>query len=212
MPKKPIDYSKGLIYSIVCKTDETLLYIGSTTNFRQRKSSHKSVCYNEKKKSYNFPVYVMIRANGGWDNFEMKPIKEFPCENNIQLVIEEERIKKEMNANLNTKRAYRTEEELKADIKKHNKEYREEHKNYDKEYREEHKKEIKEYNMTHKKEIKECQQKYYQDHKDEIKEKSKKYREEHKEDLKKYHQKRYLENKDKINEKRQEKAKNIISD
>ena len=50
MPKKPIDYSKGLIYSIVCKTDETLLYIGSTTNFRQRKSSHKSVCYNEKKK------------------------------------------------------------------------------------------------------------------------------------------------------------------
>ena len=193
MPKKPIDYSKALIYSIVCKTDESLLYIGSTTNFTKRKNLHKTACYNEKNVNYNVPVYVMIRANGGWDNFEMNPVKEFPCENKIQLVIEEERIRKEMNANLNTKRAYRTEEE-KQEQKQEQK----------KKWAEKNKEEIKEY-------VKE----YKEEHKEEIKEQSKKYRESHKEDIKKYHQKRYLENKEKINEKRRERylaKKNNISD
>ena len=94
MPKTPQDFSKGLIYTIVCKTDETLLYVGSTTNFTQRKYKHKSTCYCEKNKDHNLQVYVMIRANGGWDSFEMKPVKEHPCDNKIQLVIEEERIRK----------------------------------------------------------------------------------------------------------------------
>ncbi len=106
MPKTPIDDSKALIYSIVFKTDEPLIYVGSTTNFRERKHKHKTTCYNEKNRDYNFEVYVMIRANGGWDNFDIKPVKEFPCENKIQLVIEEERIRKEMKANLNTNRAH----------------------------------------------------------------------------------------------------------
>jgi hypothetical protein len=118
MPKIPIDYSKGLIYSIVCKTDETLLYVGSTTNWTQRKSLHKSMCNNEKYKGYNFLVYVMVRDNGGWDNFNMNPVKEFPCENKIQLIIEEERIRVEMQANLNTRRAYISPAERKKDGKK----------------------------------------------------------------------------------------------
>ena len=106
MPKTPRDFSQGLIYSIVCKTDASLLYVGSTTNWTQRKNLHKTACINEKSSGYNYQVYVMIRANGGWENFVMKPIKEFPCENNIQLTIEEERIRVEMQANLNTYRAY----------------------------------------------------------------------------------------------------------
>ena len=113
MPKIPIDYSNGLIYSIVCKTDETLIYIGSTTNLTQRKNKHKSTCNNEKTKGYNIAVYMMIRANGGWDNFDMKPIKEFPCESKIHLVIEEERIRVETNAKINTNRAYVSPEEYK---------------------------------------------------------------------------------------------------
>ena len=125
MPKTPQDFSKGLIYSIVCKTDETLIYVGSTTNFTQRKSSHKSTCNNENDENHNFPVYVMIRANGGWDSFNIKPVKEFPCESKIQLVIEEERIRKEMKANLNTFRAYRSPEEYKEDAKDRYKAYRE---------------------------------------------------------------------------------------
>jgi hypothetical protein len=119
MPKKPIDYSNALIYSIICKTDETLLYIGSTTNFRQRKKNHKNVCNNENSVHHNLQVYVMMRANGGWDNFNMTPVKEYSCENKIQLVIEEERIRKEMNANLNTHRAYLSLEERREDRKKY---------------------------------------------------------------------------------------------
>ena len=121
MPKIPIDYSNGLIYSIVCKTDETMLYIGSTTNYTKRKNLHKSTCNNENSEHHNLQVYVMIRANGGWDNFDMKPIKEFPCESKIQLVIEEERIRVEMQAKLNTRRAYRSPEERKEEIKQYQK-------------------------------------------------------------------------------------------
>ena len=117
MPKTPRDFSKGLIYSIVCKTDETLLYVGSTTNLTQRKNLHKKSCINEKHKDHNLQVYVMIRANGGWDSFDMKPVKEFPCDNIIQLIIEEERIRKEMKANLNTRRAYVSPAEQKQDKK-----------------------------------------------------------------------------------------------
>ena len=132
MPKKPIDYKKSVIYSITSKTDETLLYIGSTTDFRRRKTRHKSVCNNENDRDYNLKVYVMIRANGGWDAFEMKPVKEYSCENKIQLTIEEERIRKEMNAKLNSQRAYTTIVEKKEYIN----EYYQQHKDERKEYRE----------------------------------------------------------------------------
>ena len=128
MPKTPIDYSKAVIYSIVCKTDDTLLYIGSTTGFSKRKNKHKRACINETIEGHNRPVYVMMRANGGWDSFDMKPVKEFPCDNKIQLVIEEERIRKEMNANLNTLRAYTTPTEHKEDKRKYDINYRKEHK------------------------------------------------------------------------------------
>ena len=128
MPKTPIDYSKAIIYSIVCKTDETLIYIGSTTEFTKRKCSHKSDCNNEKSKKHSYPAYVMIRANGGWDNFAIKPLKEFPCTNKIQLIIEEERIRLEFQANLNTYRAYIKTEE-RTEVLKDYKENR--RKNYD---------------------------------------------------------------------------------
>jgi predicted GIY-YIG superfamily endonuclease len=123
MPKKPIDYKKAIIYKI-CNTDETLVYIGSTTDYRKRKSKHKSTCNNENCKEYIFYVYQMIRENGGWEAFEMKPVKEFPCENKIQLIVEEERIRKELNANLNSYKSFRTQEERKEYHKEYTKEWR----------------------------------------------------------------------------------------
>lgn len=175
MPKTPINYSKGLIYSIICKTDETLIYIGSTTNFRQRKNQHKIACHNEKSHQHNYKVYVMIRANGGWDNFDMKPVKEHACENTIQLVIEEERIRNEMKANLNSIRAFSTEEEAKEQNKKTDQKYRQEHKAEIKKYREEHKTEnkeyYKEYREAHATKNKEYQKEYRVTHAAELKEK-----------------------------------------
>ena len=41
MPRKSIDYSKCCIYIIQHKEDETLSYVGNTTNFNNRKYKHK---------------------------------------------------------------------------------------------------------------------------------------------------------------------------
>jgi phage-related protein len=90
------DYSKGLIYTI--KTGNSV-YVGSTTNFTKRKYRHKINI-----KTDNANLYKTIRENGGeWD---MKPYKEFPCENKTQLTIEEERVRCELNADLNMKQCY----------------------------------------------------------------------------------------------------------
>ena len=66
MPKISIDYSNCSIYKIEHIEDETLIYVGHTTNFKQRKAQHKKCCNNEKSKEFNFKLYAMIRENGGF--------------------------------------------------------------------------------------------------------------------------------------------------
>ena len=47
MPKKDIDYSKTIIYKIVCNDlNITDVYVGHTTNFIKRKARHKYDCNN----------------------------------------------------------------------------------------------------------------------------------------------------------------------
>ena len=62
----------GHIYKLCCK-DPTIteVYIGSTTNPKVRKCSHKSQCNNPNRPSYNFKVYQYIRENGGFENFDL---------------------------------------------------------------------------------------------------------------------------------------------
>lgn len=57
MPRKEIDYSKTVMYKIVCN-DLTVkdCYVGSTTDFTNRKGQHKSCCINENLKNYNLKV------------------------------------------------------------------------------------------------------------------------------------------------------------
>ena len=65
------NYENGLIYKLCCKdANITDIYVGSTTNFKQRKKEHKADCHNENNKNYNRPVYKFIRENGG--NWERK--------------------------------------------------------------------------------------------------------------------------------------------
>tara|TARA_R110002020_G_scaffold384131_1_gene594775 strand:- start:57 stop:674 length:618 start_codon:yes stop_codon:yes gene_type:complete len=92
-----VDYSNSTIYKLCCKdTSIKDIYIGSTTNFRQRKSQHKNCCNNENNKHYNYRLYKFIRENGGFDNWEMFMIEEFKCENKLQkLKKEREWIEKE---------------------------------------------------------------------------------------------------------------------
>jgi hypothetical protein len=143
------DYSKTIIYSIICNTDNSLIYVGHTTDFTKRKCQHKFNSNNHTKL-----LYQTIRENGNWDNFIMKPIMEYPCENRTQARIQEEKCMIELKANLNMIRCVKNVES----IKEYRKEYREANKQHisddAKRYYQEHKEERKEYRETIKEEQK----------------------------------------------------------
>ena len=154
MPKTPMDYNKTIIYKIVCNDLSTKdCYIGHTTDMTKRKWGHKSVCNNEKNKSYNIKIYQIIRENGGWDNWSMLLVEKFPCKDKYEACKREREVYEELEAKMNTFRPYITQEELKQ--------YRKE---YNKQYYQEHKEESKEYN-------KQYSNQYYQEHKEKLKEK-----------------------------------------
>ena len=119
MPKKPIDYSKTIMYHFVCE-DSTITneYVGHTTDWSSRKRHHKSNVSNINSKEHNSKKYKIMNENGGWENWRMVPIEEYPCETEIQARIREEYWRKELKADMNTNRAYRTEEEKKESQKK----------------------------------------------------------------------------------------------
>lgn len=83
------DYSKAVIYKLH-KDDMTEIYIGSTSDKKERERLHKTDCNNENVEQYNYKVYKFIRENGDWDNWKFDVIEEFPCENKIELVIQEQ--------------------------------------------------------------------------------------------------------------------------
>lgn len=134
-PEKPSRYLKSVIYKIEHQSNPELVYIGGTTNFGARKAQHKSRTVNPNDKEHNGFKYKMIRENGGWDAFRMVPIKEFPCKSKLELEIEEEKVREEHKAKLNSYKAYSparvegktvSEESLKRSAEKLKK-YRDEH-------------------------------------------------------------------------------------
>jgi len=202
MPKLPIDYSKGLIYTIKCK-DETITeeYIGSTTNFNKRKNCHKSDCNNEKSKGYNLKKYQFIRDNGSWNNWNMIMIEEYPCENKRQLEMREEEIRVERQAKLNMVKSFGAEtiEEYQKEWYEENKgKYKEYHKIYHKENIEKIKENKKLHYEENKQQISDYKKKWYEENKKKILEKRKEYYENNKEKKLEYQKEYSKENKDKI--------------
>ena len=119
MPLKATDYAKTIIYHFVCEDDTiTNTYVGSTTDFSSRKSKHKKACIDENNKEYNQKKYTLIRENGGWENWKMMPLEEYPCENSIQARMREQYWINTLKSDMNSDRAYRTEEDKKADARK----------------------------------------------------------------------------------------------
>jgi len=114
MPRKPIDYSKTIIYKLVCKDLSVKdLYVGHTTNWIKRKSNHKKNCYNANSKRHNFKVYTMMRDNGSWDNWDMIEIEKYPCNDEREARTRERYWYEELHASMNTNRPIWTEEEKK---------------------------------------------------------------------------------------------------
>jgi hypothetical protein len=85
MPKVIIDYSNTIIYKISCKNTEIKdLYIGHTTNFVQRKYSHKQNCNNIKSPCYNLKLYKTIREHGNWSNWDMSIVQFYNCKDHFE--------------------------------------------------------------------------------------------------------------------------------
>ena len=112
MPRKAIDYSKSLVYRIANK--DTTYYVGSTTNFRKRKSQHKSNCKNVKSPEYNKKIYQFIRDNGGWsDEWVMVLVEQYPnCKTSIELLKYEREHYDIYKPEMNVKKPYLYEGEI----------------------------------------------------------------------------------------------------
>jgi len=106
MPRRAVDYSKTVIYKIQHNEDESLLYVGSTTDFTNRKSKHKCACNNQTSPEYDRRVYRMIRENGGWDSFSMVKIEDIPCKDKREAECREDQVMRELRATMNANRAF----------------------------------------------------------------------------------------------------------
>ena len=154
-------YSRGKIYLIRNRVNESLIYVGSTIEryLSKRFQKHKS------HKGCSLYEYINNPDNNtNWDEWYIELYEEFPCENKLQLCKKENEIIREKST-IN-KKGYLTEE-----IKKENdKKYRENNKEYYKEYREKYRENNKEY-------YKEYCKEYCKNNKDKKKEYDKEYRE-----------------------------------
>lgn len=131
---KVINYSNTIMYKLVPNNlNLDLIYIGSTTNFRQRKGLHKFRC-NHINKCYDSKVYKMIRENGGWSEWSMIEIEKYPCSDSNECRKRERELMEEYNANLNTNKPYISPEEIIAFQKMYQPIYRANHKNQTREY------------------------------------------------------------------------------
>jgi hypothetical protein len=122
-------YQNAIIYKLKHNEDydDLNIYIGSTTNFKNRKYQHKTACNNEKGKLYNYPIYQFIRDNGGWDEWVMIAIKEYPCDSKKELETREryhiDLFKPTLNKNIPTRPIKEWREDNKEIIKEYHKEW-----------------------------------------------------------------------------------------
>jgi hypothetical protein len=126
-----VNYNNSMVYKLVSNDINIKdFYIGSTVNFRRRKSQHKTSCNNSNDRAHNYKVYQCIRDNGGWQNWDMILVEKTPCADKLELRKIEREFMEKLSSSLNSKSAYRSKGE---------------HTEYKKEYRDLNKEQIKEY-------------------------------------------------------------------
>ena len=118
MPRLPINYNNTYFYKIVSKDLNIKdMYVGHTTDFRRRKSEHKRKWNNPNCNRYNLYIYRFIRANGGWDNFDMILIERTTCDGKLDACKKEREYIETLNSTLNTYIPLRTDSEYYQDNK-----------------------------------------------------------------------------------------------
>lgn len=196
------DYLNTVIYKISCKDiNISDIYIGHTTNFKQRYRLHKSNCNVESSKGYNYKIYKIIRENGGWDNWEMSIIENFPCKNVDEAKNRERHWIENESSNMNVTIPNRSHKEY---SKIYRIIHKEEISQKAKEYRENNKDNIKLYLEANKEKISLQKQDWYEENKEIILDKAKQNYEENKEKKLEYQKQYAEEHKDHIAEKQKE--------
>jgi hypothetical protein len=181
MPKVETDYSQTIIYKICCKDHNIAdIYIGHTTNFTQRKNSHKTSCSNENDKKYNQYVYEFIRNNGGWENWTMLQIENINCKDKREAEATEHHWIESLQATLNSNKPYA---KCKEEPKLYKQIWYEEKKDY----------------------ILEKAKEYYEENKDKLLEQTKQWKEDNPVRVTEQRKEYFEKNKDKINEYRRRK-------
>ena len=84
------DYSKGKIYTIRCRSDPKLIYVGSTTqSLSKRWGNHK----NAWKSGNHLPFHKLIQDINDW---YIELYEECPCKNNDELTRREGQIMRDI--------------------------------------------------------------------------------------------------------------------
>jgi len=117
-----------VIYKIFNDNFPEMFYFGSTENFDNRKYTHKSACNNPTASNHNLKIYRFIRDNGGWNDWQMKPVAKLPeGTTKLEATIQEEQMRVEFDAKLCSNRAHRSNDQRLADHRQFNAVYRERH-------------------------------------------------------------------------------------
>ena len=180
MPKTP-DYSQTIIYKLINYDHPELVYVGHTTNFIRRKAEHKRMV----SENSQIKLYRTIQQHGGWESWHMIKICDYPCSSSLDARQEEDRHMTQLKANLNTVKAYTSDEEKKEQRKIFHKQYRE----------------------TNRDQLNEQKKQYYESNKERIKDQAKQYRDSHKDQINKFVKQYYESNKEQISKKAAEKIK-----
>jgi hypothetical protein len=152
------DYSKGKIYTVRCRTDNNLIYIGSTTqSLSARFAKHKC------DKNVSLYKYINEICNGNWSDWYIELFELCPCNSKMELEKREGEVQRQI-ATINKNIGGRTRSEWLNNNKEKIKEYSQE-------YYQENLEKIKEYYQENKEKIYEQTKIHYQKHKDEINEK-----------------------------------------
>lgn len=200
----PIDWSKTKIYKIVCK-DLSIIecYVGSTINIIRRRCQHKTACNNVASADHALKKYAFIRANGGWDNWELILVEDYLECTSGEMARQRERFWYEtLGSELNRYRPFVSQDEYRKDASAYYESNKERIKERETAYREANKDKIKKdvaaYRESNKEQIKERAAAYYESNKEKIKERETAHRESNKEQIKKRETAYYEANKDKL--------------
>ena len=95
-----VNYKNGIIYYIG-EPGTNNLYIGSTTNLKNRKYVHKHRCNNKDSEYYDDALYKKIRVKG-WDSWVIGVLQYYPCNSRDELQALERALITNLKANLNS--------------------------------------------------------------------------------------------------------------